>query len=114
MGETPGCSPVDVILPRLMMLFPGAFVSALIPTMIFAASWPTVGAMTNAGEAPIVLITAAVVESLLFSGPAFRIPPPILLPNAAAHPGDKIDVLVAAVTPVGAVVRIIPVLTKAR
>src|SRR2546423_15628075 len=77
-------------------------------------SEPTVGATIRACEGPIVLSSAAAVLSLLLSGPAFRMPPPILPPNAAAHPGDRNELLVAALTFAGGVVSMVPVLTKAR
>src|SRR6266566_6902841 len=112
-GDTPGCTPVEVIFPRLMRLYPGFVWSDTTPMVILPTSEPTVGATIRAEEAPMVLSTAAVVLSALLTGPAFKMPPPIFPPNAAAQPGENIEALVAALTLVAGVVWITRVLMNA-
>src|SRR5438105_10330100 len=112
-GDTPGCTAVEVICPRLIRLYPGFVWSDTTPMVMFPTSEPTVGATIRAGEAPMVLSTAADVLSALLNGPPFKMPPPIFPPNAAAQPGENIELLIAALTLVGGVVWIVPALMNA-
>ena len=79
-----------------MMLYPGALASDTTPIVMLLESDETVGATINAGEAPIVLITAAAVVSVPLTGPAYFV----------SHGGAKFPELVIALSGYGTTIQL--------